>query len=130
MIDLTALRANPQRFAAAWSARGEDIVVDDLLAQDTAVRELKAAAESKRAEANAASKAIGQAARNGEDIGAAKAAAKAIGDEARELDSQRATAEETCKYPAGDPVWPEPSWGFRTQHRHQQLGRPTDVMAD
>jgi seryl-tRNA synthetase len=93
MIDLTALRADPQRFAAAWSARGDTVVVDDLLAQDTAVRELKAAAESKRAEANAASKAIGQAARNGEDIGAAKAAAKKIGDQARELDAQRAEAE-------------------------------------
>ena len=45
------------------------------------------------AEANAASKAIGQAARNGEDVGAAKAAAKAIGDEARDLDKQRADAE-------------------------------------
>ena len=136
MIDLAALRSNPEAFASAWQARGSTVSVSDLVTQDQAVRELKAAAEGKRAEANAASKAIGQAARNGEDVAAAKAAAKAIGDEARELDKQRAEAEEALLATIAElpnvclpevPVGPDESanvvlstWGEVQQREHDR----------
>jgi seryl-tRNA synthetase len=93
MIDLTALRAEPERFAKAWSDRGAGVDVPALLAQDTELRRLKNEAESKRAEAKQASKAIGAAARKGEDVAAAKEAARSLGDEAKALDQQRADIE-------------------------------------
>ena len=93
MIDLAALRSNPDAFATSWQDRGEDVDVSHLLDLDEQVRKLKAGAEGKRAEANEASKAIGMAARNGEDVGAAKAHARKLGDEAKVLDAQRQDAQ-------------------------------------
>ncbi|TVR43761.1 MAG: serine--tRNA ligase [Planctomycetota bacterium] len=94
MIDLAAFRAAPETFAQAWKDRGESVSVDDLLASDAEVRRLKTQAEGKRAEANEASKAIGQAAREGKDVGAAKEHARQLSEEAKQLDTQRAAAEE------------------------------------
>ena len=74
MIDLNALRADPQRFRNAWQDRGESIDVDALLALDAKVRESKVKTEGLRAEVNAASKAIGAVAKQG---AAALEAAKA-----------------------------------------------------
>lgn len=94
MIDLHHFRHDPDFYRQAWERRGTDVDVDALLAQDQRVRELKTAAESKRAEANQASRAIGQAARAGADVAAAKAAARELSDVAKELNEQRTSAEQ------------------------------------
>jgi seryl-tRNA synthetase len=63
MIDLQLLRADPDRVRASQRARGEDpALVDDLLAADEHRRSVVARADALRADANAASKAIGSAA--------------------------------------------------------------------
>lgn len=93
MIDLARFRDQPEWFRQAWQNRGLTVDVDGLLALDQGVRRLKAEAERVRAEANAASKAIGKAAREGKDVNEAKAAAKALSDQAKDLSDQRATVE-------------------------------------
>ncbi|GDY12472.1 serine--tRNA ligase [Planctomycetota bacterium] len=94
MIDLAALRTEPDRFRAAFAARGESVEVAGLLAADEQVRALKHRAETLRAEVNAASKAIGQAARQGGSaVEEAKAKARALGDEAKRVDEERDAAE-------------------------------------
>ncbi|MFW5829156.1 MAG: serine--tRNA ligase, partial [Planctomycetota bacterium] len=77
-----------------WQRRGAAVDVDALVALDARVRELKHAAESKRAEANQASKAIGKAARDGADVDAAKAEARSLSDAAKQLGEQRQEAED------------------------------------
>jgi len=94
MIDLARLREQPEAFAEAWQRRGLDVAVDELQHLDAEVRRLKQAAESRRAEANAASKAIGQAARAGGDVSQAKAEARRLGDDAKELDGERQALEQ------------------------------------
>lgn len=97
MIDLVQLRAEPRQFANAWENRGLTVDVDALLDLDSTVRQLKTDSETKRAEANAASKAIGQAAKEGKDINEAREQARQLGEAARALDAQRAEAEESLK---------------------------------
>ena len=46
MIDLAALRSNPDSFRKAWGDRGASADVDALLAADARVRELKTRAET------------------------------------------------------------------------------------
>ncbi|MCK6490940.1 MAG: serine--tRNA ligase [Planctomycetes bacterium] len=90
MIDLTALRAAPQRFRQAWSDRGLAVDLDALLALDEVVRGLKFKAESLKAEVNAASKEIGKAAKaGGEALAAAKEKARQLGDQAKAIDAER-----------------------------------------
>ena len=95
MIDVHAFRADPAAFEAAWSRRGMTVDVAALVELDKQVRELKTSAENKKSEANAASKEIGKAAREGKDVGAAKAAAKALSDEAKAFDAERQQVEQT-----------------------------------
>ena len=97
MIDLNMLRAEPKHFADAWQNRGMTVDVDALLALDADVRRLKTESESKRAEANAASKAIGKAAKEGKDINEAREHARLLGEEAKALDKQRAEQEDELK---------------------------------
>ena len=89
MIDLARLRQEPDNLAAAWRNRGLEVDVDALVALDAEVRQLKQQAETIRAEANQASKAIGQVAREGGDIAAAREAARELGDQAKQLNEQR-----------------------------------------
>lgn len=94
MIDLAALRKDPALFAKAWHDRGAEVDVDALVALDREVRRLKTEGESRQAEANAASKAIGAAARGGgADLAAAKEKARLLGDQAKELNRQRTELE-------------------------------------
>ena len=94
MIDLAALRKDPAHFRAAWGARGANIDVDALLALDAQVRELKTAFETAKAAVNAASKAIGMAAKNGQDVAVAKENARTLGDQAKHVDEQRILLEQ------------------------------------
>jgi seryl-tRNA synthetase len=94
MIDLAALRADPNRFRSAWADRGQTVDVEDLLKQDEVVRSLKHRAETLRSEVNAASAAIGKAAKaGGEALAAAKETARTLGDQAKTLDIEREAAE-------------------------------------
>jgi seryl-tRNA synthetase len=94
MIDLAALRKDPAAFRTAWTARGLSVDVDALLAADARVRDLKFKAESTKAEQNAASKAIGAAAKQGgAAVEEAKAKAKALGEAAAAVDREREAAE-------------------------------------
>jgi seryl-tRNA synthetase len=94
MIDLASLRKDPAHFRAAWEARGANVDVDALLALDAQVRELKTTFESTKAAVNAASKAIGMAAKNGQDVAAAKEHARQLGDQAKQVDDQRLVIEQ------------------------------------
>jgi seryl-tRNA synthetase len=96
MIDLALLRRDPAAVEAGWKARGATVDMAALAALDDRVRSLKFGAETKKAEQNAASKAIGPAARQGgAAVEAAKATARALGEEAARLDAERAAAEQT-----------------------------------
>jgi seryl-tRNA synthetase len=93
MIDLAALRKDPAFFRQAWASRGASVDVDALLALDNQVRHLKTGFETAKAEVNAASKAIGVAAKSGQDVGAAKERARQLGDQAKAMDEQREALE-------------------------------------
>jgi seryl-tRNA synthetase len=93
MIDLAALRKDPAFFRQAWASRGASVDLDALLALDEQVRGLKTGFETAKAEVNAASKAIGAAAKGGQDVAAAKEKARQLGDQAKALDEQREALE-------------------------------------
>jgi seryl-tRNA synthetase len=62
MIDLKALREDPEAFRSSQKVRGEDVdVIDKLLAADDARREAISNFESLRAEQNTLSKSVGAA---------------------------------------------------------------------
>ena len=62
MIDLKALRENPEAFKASQKVRGEDAgIVDQLLKADDARREAICEFETLRAEQNTLSKSVGAA---------------------------------------------------------------------
>ena len=93
MIDLVQFRQDPAAFRLAWERRGAAVDVAALTAADERVRALKAQAETLKAELNAASKAIGQAAREGKDVAAAKEHARQLGDQQKAADAAREAAE-------------------------------------
>jgi seryl-tRNA synthetase len=93
MIDIARFRQDPESFRKAWADRRAVVDVDALLALDEQLRALKHRAETLKAEQNAASKAIGQAARTGADVGAAKEHARQLGDQAAAVDGERAAVE-------------------------------------
>jgi seryl-tRNA synthetase len=93
MIDLAQLRRDPAFFRQSWSNRGAQVDVDALLALDTQVRELKTKAETTKAAQNAASKDIALAAKNGQDVNAAKEKARLLGDQVKAIDAEREAKE-------------------------------------
>ncbi|MBJ7287164.1 MAG: serine--tRNA ligase, partial [Candidatus Nanopelagicus sp.] len=93
MIDLKALRENPDLFRASQKVRGEDVgVVDKLLAADDIRRAAIVEFESLRAEQNTLSKAVGSA--KGEEKNALLENAKQLATAVKEADSKRAVAED------------------------------------
>ena len=93
MIDLAHFRKDPDFFAKAWRDRGEQVDIAALTALDAQVREHKQRGETLAADLNQASKAIGQAAREGKDVAAAKEHARMLGDQAKAIDGERAAVE-------------------------------------
>ena len=59
MIDLRALRENPDRFREGCRLKGSDVDIDRLLALDAQKRDLSAETERLRAEQNALAKQVG-----------------------------------------------------------------------
>jgi seryl-tRNA synthetase len=70
MLDLKAIRSDPERFKAALARRGAADQVDELLALDTRRRELLPEVENAQAERKTLSKQIGEKKKAGEDAGA------------------------------------------------------------
>ncbi|MDO5726373.1 MAG: serine--tRNA ligase [Bowdeniella nasicola] len=94
MIDLRALRDNPETARASQVARGADVaVIDDILAADSRRRNALQAHEEKRAAQKALSREIGAA--SGEDRTRILAEAKSLADEVKALAAaaERANAE-------------------------------------
>jgi seryl-tRNA synthetase len=67
MLDLKAIRSDPERFKAALARRGAAEQVDELLALDSRRRELLPEVENAQAERKALSKQIGERKQAGED---------------------------------------------------------------
>ena len=95
MIDLKALREDPQAFRSSQKVRGEDVeVIDKLLAADDLRREAIANFESLRAEQNTLSKSVGAA--KGDEKNSLLENAKKLSALVKEADSKRAIAEESA----------------------------------
>lgn len=93
MIDLKALREDPDALRASQRARGEDpAAVDALLAADERRRRAVAEADGKRAEQKTLGKRIGKA--RGEEREALLLAAKQLATEVKAAEAELAAAEE------------------------------------
>ena len=92
MIDLKALRENPEAFKASQKARGEDVgIVDKLLKVDDVRREAIAEFEKLRAEQNTLSKSVGAA--SGGEKEKLLESAKKLATSVKAADAKRADAE-------------------------------------
>lgn len=96
MIDMRALRENPEPAKASQIARGADPAdVDRALEADKAWREALSTFESRRAEQKALSKQIGQASKD--ERPAILARAKEMAAEVKELEAAASAAEQAAK---------------------------------
>jgi len=95
MIDLKALRENPDAFRSSQKVRGEDeSIVDKLLAADDARRDAISKFEALRAEQNTLSKSVGAA--KVDEKNSLLEKAKTLSVAVKEADSKRAAAEEVA----------------------------------
>ena len=95
MIDLKALRENPEAFKASQKARGEDAgIVDKLLKADDARREAIVEFEKLRAEQNILSKSVGAAKASEKEK--LLESAKELATSVKAADTKRAEAEDTA----------------------------------
>jgi seryl-tRNA synthetase len=96
VIDIKALREDPERFRLSQKVRGERTeIVDELLALDEARRIAITNFEALRAEQNSLSKSVG-AAQGGEKV-ALLESAKELSNQVKEADAIRARAEEAAR---------------------------------
>jgi seryl-tRNA synthetase len=91
VLDIRAIRENPERFRAGLARRNLADAVDELLAADERRRSLTARVEELRAEQNRASKQIGKA--QGEERQDLIAAVAEVSKEIQKLEPQLADAE-------------------------------------
>jgi seryl-tRNA synthetase len=91
VLDIRAIRENPERFRAGLARRNMADAVDELLAADERRRSLTARVEELRAEQNRASKQIGKA--QGEEKQNLIAAVAEVSKEIQKLEPQLADAE-------------------------------------
>ncbi len=94
MLDIRLFREEPERVKAGLGKMGvlpED--VDRVRDLDARVRALKTEAETKKAELNAATKAMGKASPEEREV--KRAELRALGDQINDLDTQRAEVERT-----------------------------------
>ena len=95
MIDLKALRENPDAFRSSQKVRGEDdAIVDKLLAADETRRDAISKFEALRAEQNTLSKSVGAA--KADEKNSLLEKAKTLSVAVKEADSKRAAAEEVA----------------------------------
>ncbi|HYQ78950.1 MAG TPA: serine--tRNA ligase [Solirubrobacterales bacterium] len=93
MLDLKAIRSEPERFKAALARRGAAEKVDELLALDSRRRELLPELESAQAERKTLSKQIGERKGAGEEAEAEKLM-EAVAELKRRIESGKAEVEE------------------------------------
>jgi seryl-tRNA synthetase len=93
MLDLKAIRSEPERFKQALARRGAAERVDELLALDTRRRELLPAVEGAQAERKTLSKQIGEKKQAGEDAEAEKLMA-AVAELKQRIESGKEELEE------------------------------------
>ena len=93
MLDIRALRKDPETAKRKWAARGLEVDVAGLLALDDRRREVIAEVEGLQRKRNEESKRIGQLKKAGEDAEPAMRAVREIGQRISELDKERAEAE-------------------------------------
>ena len=94
MLDLKAIRADPDAARAALARRGADEALDRVLELDARRRALLPELEELRAAKNAASKRIGELQREGGDASEAIAEVRSAGDREKELDAELKAVEE------------------------------------
>ena len=96
MLDLKAIRSEPEAARAALARRGDgsDERLARVLELDARRRAILPELEGLRAEKNAASKQIGELQRGGGDASEAIAAVKAVGERQKRLDAELKAAEE------------------------------------
>jgi len=96
MLDLRAVRGDPDRVKAALARRGGDFgpVVDDLLAHDEERRAAVSEADNLKAVRNEVSREIGEQKKSGEDAADSVARMREVGGRIAELDSTVANIDE------------------------------------
>ena len=110
MLDLRAIRRDPEGVRAALARRRAGDGLDEVLELDRRHRELLPEVERLRAERNAASDRIGAAKRAGEDAGQAIAAMQAVAGRIKGLEGEVGTVRERLDAAmVGLPNLPEPS---------------------
>ncbi len=133
MIDLKALRENPEAFKASQKARGEDAgIVDKLLRVDDARREAIVEFEKLRAEQNLLSKSVGAV--SGSEKENLLESAKKLATSVKAADAKRAEAEDAA-HKAGllianliDPA--APVGGEADFKVIETVGKPRDFKAE
>lgn len=150
MLDLRAVRANPDGVKRALARRGTayDAVIDDLLAQDQARRSAVTEADGLKGVRNEVSREIGERKKRGEDAAESVARMRATGARIAELDVAVAAADEKIQavllmtpnvpldeVPAGGEEanqvqrsWGEPpAFGF-TPRPHWEIGEALGIL--
>jgi seryl-tRNA synthetase len=93
VLDLRAIREDPEAARAALARRGAESAIDEALRLDEQRRALLPQVEDLRAEKNRASEAIGQAKQAGEDAAGAIAAMRQVGQREKALAEEVAAVE-------------------------------------
>jgi seryl-tRNA synthetase len=109
LLDLKAIREDPEAARSALARRGAADELDELLRLDTRRRELLPQIEGRRAAQNKASEQIAEAKRAGADAEAAIAEMREVAAEAKQLDAQLGEVTEALdRIAAGLPNLPSP----------------------
>ena len=94
MLDIKAMRADPERFRKGFEQRKAAMFFADLLNLDQSRREKLAAVESLKNKRNTVSKEVGRLKANGEDAGALIEEMKEVNAQIKELDQKIRLVEE------------------------------------
>jgi seryl-tRNA synthetase len=94
MLDVRAIREDPQRIREGARAKGLDVDVESILALDESRRAILGQLEELQRQRNARSKEIGARRQRGEDPREEQAEVKRIGDRIPELEAERKSVED------------------------------------
>jgi len=89
MLEIAAMRADPEGVRRALEKRGVEVELDDLLRLDAELRTTQAEAETLRAERNAVSAEIGRLVREGADVEQTRVQAKELGARIADAEARR-----------------------------------------
>ena len=99
MLDLRAVRGDPDRVKAALARRGEALgpVVDDLLARDQERRSAVSEVDDLKAVRNEVSREIGERKKSGDEAAESVARMRDVGSSIAELDARVASIDERIR---------------------------------